>query len=318
MATCDPQVSQSSDSAVMDKAGRPHVTVCICTYKRPKMLERLLSELQKQDTNDLFTFSISVADNDAAQSSEDVVSAFKISPRIPISYAVQPVQNISLTRNKAIGQATGEFLAFIDDDEFPVSNWLLLMFQALERYGVAGVLGPVKRHFDETPPKWLAKSRFYDRETHPTGSDVSRREARTGNVLLRREILNGEKEVFRPEFRGSEDTDFFSRMMDRGHRFVWCDEAVAFEVIPPVRWSRKFLLKRAILRGLNTKKYKHFGVQEVGKSLIAIPLYTVLLPFTLLRGQHAFMDLLVRLFDHVGKLFGLLGINPIKEHYVVE
>jgi succinoglycan biosynthesis protein ExoM len=296
----------------------PHITVCICTYQRPRLLGRLLQELQKQETDKLFFFSISVVDNDRLQSAKDVVAAFKASSTIPICYTVVPEQNISLARNRAIDEARGNLLAFIDDDEFPVSRWLLLLFQAMEKYSVSGVLGPVKRHFEETPPKWVIRSRFYDRETYPTGTSVSRREARSGNVLLKRSILVGESCVFRPEFRGGEDTDFFGRMMDKGYRFIWCDEAIAYEVVPPVRWNRKFLLKRAILRGANTTKYANFGLGEVAKSLIAVPLYAVALPFAFIRGQHLFMDLLVRLCDHLGKLLAVVGINPIKEYYVLE
>src|SRR5207245_10546140 len=44
-----------------------HITVCVCTYKRPHYLKRLLGELGNQDTSGLFTYSIVVADNDHLQ-----------------------------------------------------------------------------------------------------------------------------------------------------------------------------------------------------------------------------------------------------------
>ena len=44
--------------------GVQHVSVCICTYKRPVLLKRLLEGLGEQDTSGLFTFSIVVVDND--------------------------------------------------------------------------------------------------------------------------------------------------------------------------------------------------------------------------------------------------------------
>ncbi len=43
----------------------PHICVCICTYKRRSYLERLLRELINQQTDDRFTYSVIVADNDA-------------------------------------------------------------------------------------------------------------------------------------------------------------------------------------------------------------------------------------------------------------
>ena len=295
-----------------------HICVCVCTYKRPHLLKRLLEKLSDQDTNGQFTYSIVIADNDHLKSAEAVVKEFAANSTVQIKYCLEPRQNIALARNKAIENADGDYVAFLDDDEFPVKEWLLLLYQACQLYGVDGALGPVKRHFDVPPPKWVLDSKFYDRKTYPTGTPVNRKEGRTGNVLLKRSVLTDLTPVFRPEFRGGEDTDFFARITEKGRKCVWCDEAVAYEVIPPTRWNRTFLLKRALLRGAVTLNYLDFGAREIAKSVIAVPLYALGLPFALILGQHRFMDLLVRLFDHLGKLLALLGINPIKEHYVTD
>ena len=41
-----------------------HICVCVCTYRRPLPLKRLLLELNRQETGDSFTYSIVVVDND--------------------------------------------------------------------------------------------------------------------------------------------------------------------------------------------------------------------------------------------------------------
>jgi len=107
-------------------------------------------------------------------------------------------------------------------------------------------------------------------------------------------------------------------MIERGRVFVWCDEAVAFEVVPPIRWSRSFLLKRALLRGTVALAQPHSKFLDISKSLIAVPMYAAALPFLLLLGQHIFMRCLVKLCDHLGKLLAVFGINPIKHPYVTE
>src|SRR5687767_2600801 len=99
----------------MDKA---HITVCICTFKRPEMLGRLLQALAAQDTAGKFAYSIVVADNDAGKSGEAVARQYAV------TYCVEPEQNIALARNRAIANATGNYIAFIDDDEFPEKDWL--------------------------------------------------------------------------------------------------------------------------------------------------------------------------------------------------
>jgi succinoglycan biosynthesis protein ExoM len=132
--------------------------------------------------------------------------------------------------------------------------------------------------------------------------------------LLESGILKGSEPVFRPEFgTGGEDQDFFRRMIERGHVFIWCDEAAVYEVVPRHRWGKRFLLKRALLRGKTTFRHPRDRVRNIAKSLVAVPSYTLALPFLLLLGQHHFMRYLVRLFDHLGRLLALVNLNPIKE-----
>lgn len=295
-----------------------HIAVCICTYKRPQLLKRLLAGLANQQTGGLFTYSIVVADNDCLESAKSVVSDFSATSSVGIVYCVEPRQNIALARNKAIANAKGDFVAFMDDDEFPTDSWLLTLFKACQKYGADGVLGPVKPYFDSEVPSWVVQSKLYDRPTYPTGLVIDGSKGRTGNVLLRTGIFADEAEPFRPEFLTGEDQDFFRRMIEKGHRFVWCDEAVGYEVVPPIRWKRTFMLRRALLRGSVTRIHPSFGPRDVAISAIAVPVYITALPFAFLVGQDKFMTLLVKLFDHLGKLLACLGIRPVRSQYVTD
>jgi succinoglycan biosynthesis protein ExoM len=313
--------NQGSGIRAYDQAmssGVVHISVCVCTYRRPDLLRRLLEGLRDQETNGLFTYSIVVADNDQWRSADSLVSDFVAASGIPIRYCVEPQQNIALTRNKAIENAEGDFIAFIDDDEFPTKRWLLTLFEVRKKYSVDGVLGSVKPHFDDEPPRWVIDGKFYERPTYPTGFVIDGSKGRTGNVLLKRELFAAGEQPFRPEFLSGEDQDFFRRMIEKGRVFIWCDEAVAYEVVPPVRWSRAFMLRRALLRGANSLLHPNVGGLDVAKSLVAVPLYTALLPLALLFGQGKFMTCFVKLFDHLGRLLALLGIHPIREVYVTE
>jgi glycosyltransferase involved in cell wall biosynthesis len=293
--------------------------VCICTYKRLPFLKRLLAELVAQETDGQFTFSVVVADNDRQQSAAAVVDdCVAAGTNIRITYCVEPRLNIALTRNKAIEQANGDFIAFIDDDEWPTRRWLLTLFNACREYNADGALGPVKPHFDERPPQWVITGKFYDRPSYPTGFVIDWRKGRTGNTFLKRQLFDGDPAPFRPEFLTGEDQDFFRRMIDKGHRFVWCDEAVAYETVPPIRWQRTFMLKRALLRGAVSLVHPTARGSAIARSLIAAPAYTAALPFALLLGQGAFMTCLIKLFDHLGRLLALVGIKPIMQSYVTE
>lgn len=294
----------------------PHICVCICTFKRPAELTRLLSDLQRQHTADAFTFSIVVADNDEARSGEPAVLAAQRGMAIPVKYCTEPQQGIARARNRVIANAEGDYFALIDDDEFPEPDWLLKLLRACMEYGVDGVLGPVKRHLEPDAPGWLKRSRLYDRAVHPTGMSVAWRGARTGNALLKSELFAGSEAPFRVEFTAGEDQDFFRRKIEEGHSFVWCSDAVVYEALPPARWKRMYFVRKALLHGSFAARQPDCGFKSIVKSIIAVPLYALGLPFALAAGQHRFMTLLVKVCDHAGKLMSLVHIRPIHDEYV--
>jgi succinoglycan biosynthesis protein ExoM len=294
-------------------APTPHVTVCICTYQRPRMLRRLLDALVQLHTAGRFTHSVVVCDNDPARSAEAVVAEFRAASTLPVIYVSEPRKNIALARNAALAAASGDFIAFIDDDEFPEPDWIDHMLQACVGHGAAGILGPVRPHFETPPPAWIVRGGFCERPEHPTGRVMHWEESRTGNLLFRRGILEGEAQPFREEFgSGGEDKDFFMRMSQRGLVFRWCNEGIAWETVPPERWTRRYMLHRALLRGNNILKHPGQQLGLLARSVVAVPVYSVMLPATLLMGHHVFMKYCIRFCDHAGRLLGAVGLNPVK------
>lgn len=293
----------------------PSICVCICTFKRPEMLRRLLDCLGKQETGGKLAFSVVVVDNDKEGSAAPVAMEFVGHARFSIQYAVEPCQNIALARNRACGLAQGDFLAWIDDDEFPSEKWLISMLEACQRLGVAGVLGPVLSDFQQGTPQWVVKGGFYDRPRHATGFRLGWEEARTGNVLVRRKVIEEMgAEPFQAEFHnGGEDKDFFERAMEKRHVFAWCDEGEVFETIAASRCTRGVMIRRALLRGANSLKHSSVRATCVAKSLVAVPVYLLVLPIMLVLGQHLFMKFLIKLCDHAGRLLAVLNLNPVSE-----
>ena len=291
----------------------PHVTVCICTFRRPAMLARLLDALERQRTDGQFSLSVAVTDNDPQGSAQAVVSGFAARSALTVVYSQEPRKNIALARNEALRHAHGDFVAFIDDDEFPEPDWLEKMLAACVAYDAAGVLGPVRPHFDAPPPPWIVKGGFCERPEHTTGRVMDWEESRTGNLLFRRAILGSEPQPFLEQFgTGGEDKDFFMRMTRRGHVFRWCNEGITYETVPPARWTRRYMLGRALLRGRNILKHPGRQLPLLAKSVVALPTYTVVLPFALLFGQHVFMKYCIRFCDHAGRLLAAVGLNPVR------
>jgi glycosyltransferase involved in cell wall biosynthesis len=293
-----------------------HICVCVCTYRRPKLLRRLLEGVEKQSTGGLFTYSVVIVDNDRLRSAEDLVSDFAASSDLSIRYCVEPVQNIAMARNRAVENACGDYVAFIDDDEFPAENWLLVLYEACKQYAVDGVLGSVEPHFDDKPPMWILLGKFWQRRTYPTGTSVKRGGGRTGNVLLKRGVFPPGEVPFRPQFCAGEDKDFFTRMIEAGHGFVWCKEAVVYEVVPPERWKRSYIVRRSLFQGSFTPLGRTFRMSHLAVSVIAIPVYAATLPLAVIVGHQYFMSLLVKLAYHSGRVLACMGIRLIKTPYI--
>ena len=291
-----------------------HISICVCTYRRPELLKRLLTALSLLETESLFSFSVVIADNDYQQSAKQLVSEFVSGSSMDIQYCVEPRKSISYARNKSLEYAKGDAIAFIDDDEVPTKHWLFHLAKALTDYNAAGVFGPVKPHFDSKPPAWLIKGRFYERPEHETGFIMPWRECRTGNVLFDKRIIEGMDTVFSPEFgAGASDIDLFRRLIDKGHKFNWCNEAVVYEIVSPNRWKRAFMIKRALLRGRLSLLHSEGRWIGIFKSLVAVPLYGFSLPFLQVFGHHFFMKYLIKLCDHLGKMLALVKLNPVRE-----
>ena len=293
-----------------------HISVGICTYKRPHMLERLLVGISTQKTGDSFTYSVVVVDNDQLQSAKSTVSSFCEKIPLDINYVSEPEQNISLARNQAVRNAKGNYLAFIDDDEFPKEDWLLNLYNTCKEHQADGVLGPVKPHYEVNAPKWIVKGRMHEKGDSKSGHILRKvRDTRTSNVLLLKRIFSNMESPFDIRYgrTGGEDTDFFRRMMGMGYVFVWCNEAPVYETIPPERMKRSYFLKRALLQGVVKGKSQPFNIPGTLKSVLALLIYIPSLPFLQLAGHHLFMKYLVKSCDHIGKLLAILGIDVVKE-----
>lgn len=295
----------------------PSISVCVCTYKRPEQLGNLLRCLDRQVTKHLFDYSIAVVDNDACQSARKVVESWSARLTVPITYGVEPQQNIALARNAAVGMATGELVAFVDDDEEPSSDWLCKLYEVLVGRDVDGVLGPVVPTFERSAPLWAVKGRVFRRPSFETGELIPWTVAVTGNALIKREVFLEFDQPFRPQFGvGGEDKDFFRRAMSRRRVFVWCAEAVCHEPVPPERTRVSFQLRRALLRGKVALKGPSGGWRGIMKSAIAVPLYAVALPVCLAMGSPVFVTCLVKSFDHLGKLLAACGIDVVGDKYI--
>lgn len=290
-----------------------HITVCLCTCRRTDRLPGLLAALATQEAAGSFTHSLSIIDNDPAGSAGPVIRDFATRSPVPVRHGWEPQPNIARARNRAVALAEGDLVAFIDDDESPEPDWLRHLHEAGRRDRATAVLGPVRPRYATKPPRWLLQGRFWERDELPTGSRVPWTRCRTGNALVRRDALLTLDPVFDERLAtGGEDVDLFRRLAAAGHGFSWCAEAVVHEDVPPHRCTRRYLLRRALLRGRDSLRVTPAPLRATASSAAALPIYLLLLPPALICGHHLFMRLAVRIGDHTGRLLAAAGFEPIR------
>jgi glycosyltransferase involved in cell wall biosynthesis len=113
----------------------PSLTIAICTKDRAKRLARLLESLQRVTSASRFRETeILVIDNASVDSAtRDAVAGFA-----GTRYAFEPRAGLDFARNAAVRHATGDLLAFLDDDVVVDRHWLDGLYRAWEGCPGAG------------------------------------------------------------------------------------------------------------------------------------------------------------------------------------
>ena len=294
--------------------GKEHITVCLCTFRRPELLRKLLASVSAQRTDGRFSVSVSVVDNDPELSGKPVADAFASDAANEIIYTHVPDKNLALLRNISLSHARGDYVAFIDDDEYPVDDWLSLLLKTLHEYRADGVLGPIVPEYLAPPPDWIVRGRLCERQRLSTGSRLSWRQTRTGNALLKRALFSDPANLFNLKNRlGAEDDSLFKKLMEQKKSFVWCDEAVVREQIPADRLTLTYFSKRSRLIGYMTYAYEQDGRSMSRRSLIffkscvAAGIDLALAPLFRVFGYHRYAKFMIKYQFHKAVVLTHLG-----------
>lgn len=238
------------------------VSVCLCTFRRQEGVVKALLSLGRLEAPTNGVLEIVVVDNDSAGSARSSVEHAACDSRWPVRYFVEARSGVSFARNRCLSEASGQYVAFIDDDEWCDPDWIVRLYQTLVDTGCTAAFGPVLPRFDMPPPEWLVKSGVFDRPRFASGTIVDWKNTRTGNVLLLRnpELIGS---GFDPAYAstGGEDVAFFLRLASLSARYVWCDEAPVYESVPENRMAPRWILRRAFAGG---KTYVHLRAKREG------------------------------------------------------
>lgn len=221
---------------------RQKVAVCVCTYKRPKMLADCLRSLAALHIPAGIDARFVVIDNDAAHSGHGVIAELGTTRPWHLYYLPEPRRGIASARNAALALSMkigADWLVFIDDDETAAPDWLQRLFEAQRCFDADVVHGHVDFIYPEPLPRWA-----FPKKPKPYWS-VSAKTAFTHNVLFRAELVsNGLRFDESYGLSGGEDNHFFSRARKAGALIVHTPRAIVFETLP----ASKLTFRKQVMR----------------------------------------------------------------------
>ena len=229
------------------------LTIAIPTYRRPDAVVCAVRGALAQAAAAAGAAGVSgdaaevvVIDNDPSASARSAVSALRAdAPEgVGLRYVVEARPGVAAVRNRALDEATGRLLLFIDDDEEPESGWLAALLATFADTRPAAVAGLVVPVYDSEPDAWVRAGAFFERRTWPTGT--LRPVAATNNLLLDLRFVRDHGLRFDEAFgaTGGEDTLFTRRLVAAGGEIRWCDDARVRDHVPVARLGREWILRR--------------------------------------------------------------------------
>jgi GT2 family glycosyltransferase len=221
----------------------PALTLAICTRDRPALLDRCLGSLAPlRAAAEERALEVLVVDN--APSDDQTRDLVALRPAV--RYVVEPRPGLDFARNRALAEATGTFVAYLDDDVVVDAGWLDGFAEAWRTHpDAAGFTGLVLPYALETEAqvlfertggfrKGFDRARFGARlkgsPLYPAGAGFFGTGA---NMVFRRDVLlalGGFDEALDTgaALPGGGDLDVFYRLIRAGHVLVYEPRCLVF------------------------------------------------------------------------------------------
>lgn len=254
------------------------------------MLGRALESLVRQETHDEFRFEIVVIDDGSTDGTRDVVDNIVKQSAVPVRYVREQGRGVAGARNAGVTAASGEWIAFFDDDQLADPDWLMQLYAvALEKRascvgGSRFLCLPEGCRFPLSPicRALLGEEKFGDRPKKAG----RKTEPSTGNLLVRRDVCLSVGMFDEATIRGGEDIEFTARLRKAGIELWYAPRAVVHHLIPEYRLTKDYFFRLSLRIGDNFayRDYREWGLARTAMLCVArmAQTFVVHLPLMLL------------------------------------
>lgn len=225
------------------------VSICIPTFRRPAGLARAVRSVLAQRGLGDMDAELVVIDNSPEGAAMPALRRLQDCATIPVRIAHERRAGVSFARNAALRLATGDLIAWLDDDQSASHLWLDRLVAAQRDLKADIVFGPV----EASAPKGPNQSYFEGLYTRlgPKQDMLIAKPLGIGNCLMVRARVLNDLEPFdtRANETGGEDDRLFAQCQARNLAFAWAAGARVTEYVEPSRANLRHALRRAFAYG---------------------------------------------------------------------
>ncbi|MGB3291840.1 MAG: hormogonium polysaccharide biosynthesis glycosyltransferase HpsE [Phormidesmis sp.] len=130
-------------------------SVVVCTYNGAERVGKVLEYLYAQKGTEKLSWEIIVVDNNSSDQTKETVEGYQSAWRgsVPLRYCFEPRQGLAFARQRAVEEARGELIGFLDDDNLPEPNWVAKAFSFAQTRPNIGAYGSyIVGEFETEPP----------------------------------------------------------------------------------------------------------------------------------------------------------------------
>lgn len=252
------------------------ISIVICTYNREKMLRDTLESYVRLIKPVNCNYELLVIDNNSSDSTRRVVDDFSDS-HDEIRYIFQPTPGLSFSRNIGIKESNGAVVAFVDDDIYFDSQWLVNLYDVFSKnQDIVGLGGRVIPHFETPPPAWLSVdlywiygvTRYGDIEKIivppdiPIGCNMAFRKSVFASVGVFDTDLGRRKN----NLLSGEENRLFSQIYKHNGCIIYSPSIIVMHRVPVGRVQKKWILSRLYWQGISDVVLAQLEEQRLAKS----------------------------------------------------
>jgi GT2 family glycosyltransferase len=196
----------------------PRVSVVVCSFNGSRTIRQCLEGLEKLRYRN---FEVIVIDDGSQDATADIARQYKV--------RLIQTENRGLSAARNLGQAlaTGEIVAYLDDDASPDPDWLSYLADTFHRTNCVGVGGP-NIPFADDGEVAACVAHTPGRPTHVLLSDSDAEHVPGCNMAFRRDWLR-DAGGFDTQFRvAGDDVDVCWRVRNSGGKLVFSPAAMVW------------------------------------------------------------------------------------------